>query len=134
MLESLNGSEKSGKDLTMTRRIGKKERHSFGPVLMVLLTFLVAFRISAQQVSLAPRTMSRLGTVDERFQSYNIERELQATSDGALPPLDGVSVRGGRFRAVGRGRLMIILIFVIGDGCPRCPDAGSCRSLRGRSG
>src|SRR6266478_3910613 len=74
MLESLNGSEKSGKDLTMTRRIGKKETHSFGRVLVVLLTFLaVAFRISAQQVSPTPRTMSRLGTVDERFQSYNIE-------------------------------------------------------------
>ena len=58
----------------MTRQTGKKETDSFGRVFAVLLMFLVGvFRIGAQQVPLAPTTMSRIGTVDERFQSYNIE-------------------------------------------------------------
>ncbi|HXB73256.1 MAG TPA: hypothetical protein VNY05_33775 [Candidatus Acidoferrales bacterium] len=50
---------------------------------MILLLFLgVVFPIGAQPVSLAPKTMSRIGTVEGRFQSYNIEM---------------VEVTGGRF-------------------------------------
>jgi hypothetical protein len=49
-------------------------------VLAVLV--VMALPIDAQPVSLAPKTMSRIGTVDERFQSYNIEM---------------IEVTGGRF-------------------------------------
>jgi hypothetical protein len=60
----------------MTRHVAKRE------TVVLLLLFVMVFPIGAQPVSLAPNTMSRMGTVEERFQSYNVEM---------------VEVTGGRF-------------------------------------
>lgn len=51
--------------------------HHVAPVLV-----LMALPIGAQSVALAPQSMPSIGTVDERFQSYNIEM---------------IEVTGGRF-------------------------------------
>ena len=68
----------------MTRRTATTETAILQTVTLqtVVLLMVAVFRIGAQPVSLSPKTMSRIGTVDERFQSYNIEM---------------VEVTGGRF-------------------------------------
>jgi len=60
-----------------------KTKDLLGGALAIMLMFLaVVFRMGAQPVSLSPATMPRIGTVDERFQAYNIEM---------------IEVTGGRF-------------------------------------
>ena len=43
-------------------------------------------RLAGQVVSLDPAKMARIGTVDERFQSYNVEM-LEITGGGFWKPL-----------------------------------------------
>ena len=61
--------------------------HRVGPGLQAwpIATFLVALACPgalARELSVTPGTMARIGTIDERFQSYNVEM---------------VEVTGGRF-------------------------------------
>jgi heparanase len=63
-------------------RLASERPGQAGGLRVVLLILGVTCSISAQSVPLAPATMPRIGTVDERFQSYNIEM---------------VEVTGGRF-------------------------------------
>src|SRR5258708_29973940 len=69
------------------RRICMCKSHRVGPGLQACLisTFLMALACPgalARELSITPATMARIGTVDERFQSYNVEM---------------VEVTGGRF-------------------------------------
>src|SRR5947207_629653 len=65
----------------MSRNLANRAR--FTARTVVALAFVcVALALAAQTVSLDPAKMPRIGTVDERFQSYNIEM---------------VEVVGGRF-------------------------------------
>ena len=70
-----------------TRRICVRKIHRIGPRLQACLisTLLIAPiwpGALADELSVTPATMARIGTVDERFQSYNVEM---------------VEVTGGRF-------------------------------------
>src|ERR1700730_5037281 len=51
-------------------------------LIPILLTALTCAGACAEELSIAPASMARIGTVDERFQSYNVEM---------------VEVTGGRF-------------------------------------
>jgi Glycosyl hydrolase family 79, N-terminal domain len=51
-------------------------------LMLTLLVALIPTRAFAEELSITPATMARIGTVDERFQSYNVEM---------------VEVTGGRF-------------------------------------
>ena len=60
----------------------KRSTPCLGTMFALLPLFMVVSRAGAQPVSLSPARMSRIGAVDERFQSYNIEM---------------IEVTGGRF-------------------------------------
>src|SRR6266404_9028638 len=69
------------------RRICMCRSHRVGPGLQVwpIATFLVTLAcpgVLARELSVTPGTMARIGTIDQRFQSYNVEM---------------VEVTGGRF-------------------------------------
>ena len=61
------------------RKIYRHSRDRLVPLLLIAIVSPAAF---AQEVSVTPATMARVGTVDERFQSYNVEM---------------IEVTGGRF-------------------------------------
>src|SRR6202521_4184344 len=66
--------------------LNRRERRSLLPCLAAVLAVLGSSACSETEsrvsAGLAPATMARIGTVDERFQSYNIEM---------------IEVTGGRF-------------------------------------
>lgn len=58
--------------------------------LIPLVCAGAAYQASAQPVSITPATMSRIGTVDDRFQSYNIEM-IEVTGGRFWKPYDRTS-------------------------------------------
>src|SRR5438309_9826648 len=60
-------------------RFGREHQACLIPTLLIALVCPGAF---AEELSITPASMPRLGTVDERFQSYNVEM---------------IEVTGGRF-------------------------------------
>ena len=66
----------------MTRQIKTGQMVALGGVFVLLLLSAVTLSSQAQPIALDPKAMPRIGAVDERFQSYNIEM---------------VEITGGRF-------------------------------------
>lgn len=59
---------------------------------MGLALAFVALQVRGQNVSLDPATMPRISTVDERFQSYNIEM-AEVTGGSFWKPFKGAARR-----------------------------------------
>lgn len=55
-------------------------------VLLFVLVVAPTAQSKAQSASISPGSMTRIGTVDERFQSYNIEA-VEVTGEGSGSPI-----------------------------------------------
>jgi len=62
---------------------------------VILLLALTGARAAAGDISLAPQTMARIGSIDERFQSYNIEM-VEVTGGPFWKPYASWTKAGGR--------------------------------------
>jgi hypothetical protein len=61
----------------------------FGATTALLAIFGSVLKLGAQPVQVSPATMPRIGTVDERFQSYNIEM-IEVTGGRFWKPYDQI--------------------------------------------
>ena len=66
-------------------------------LMLTLLVALIPTRAFAEELSITPATMARIGTVDERFQSYNVEM-VEVTGGRFWKPYDsGTSAGSDRY-------------------------------------